>query len=326
MKGIPCAGKSTLVEDISKRNKAIIISTDNIRRKNNLADNDISAVIEAFQRIRTHLINNENVVFDSTNINMKSIYRYLSINHNIDSELLCEYVITHPYLWIENAQKRINTIWDYMSLDDLLMLRKRCFEELMYPFPKLFKEVNFHIRDIKIDKSKISKFKEYYRNNYDVFLNDTEKFVTTAIDKNILQDVIPELYKIVGFDQKNSHHTLTLDKHTFKVCENLPKTEEWKWIGLLHDLGKLVDGIGVPKKTNKYEYTYKGHAGASAELAICILNRLGFTKEFMDKVVPIINLHMYIPYDEELTNKQKRKIEDYYDSLVLFRQADSISK
>lgn len=325
LKGITCAGKSTLAKDLQKEYNAMIISSDDIREELGLSINDDKGFIIAYERAKDYLSDNKNVIIDSTNLTKKDYYRGYNVLTNVKQnvKLQCNYVIVHPYIWIEQAKKKSKTKWlNIMSIDDIIELRQRMYESITYPIER-YDNISFNIRDIDIKLDDINKFKHFYSDNMELFINDTGSFILKGIKENAIQSVLPEIMSIIDYNQQNSHHSLTLDKHTFKVCDNLPKTEGWKWMGLLHDIGKVIEGIKRPKEGNELDFSYRGHAGASAEMSICILNRLGFNQEFINKVVPIINYHMYLPYDGNTLNKKTiHALRNIYNDLVIFREAD----
>ena len=75
MIGLPASGKSTIAKEISKKENAVIISTDSLRQEmlNNIDSQECNEIIfkEAEKRLKEHLAVNRNVIFDATNINYK---------------------------------------------------------------------------------------------------------------------------------------------------------------------------------------------------------------------------------------------------------------
>lgn len=326
MKGIPGAGKSTLVNKLRSLNKGIkVFSSDDIRDEFNLEYNDKKALKIYFNRAYDSLKNGNSILLDSTNLKKKYHNKVKELQNIFKTKLTCYYVVTHPFLWEENIVYRMKNKWSNLSYKRVLEIRQKTLGALVYPLPNDFDNTHLTITDIDIPKKDIEVFMSFYNDNKRSFIENTKDFIYKAIDLNIIQSVIPELISIMGYNQHNSHHVLTLDEHTFKVCENLPKTEKWIWAGLLHDLGKLVDGIKQPIEGTD-EYSYIGHAGASTEIGVCILNRLGFSKEFMDEVMPIVNLHMYLPYDSTLSKQKQKQFADIYEDLLIFRDADLKAK
>jgi tRNA nucleotidyltransferase (CCA-adding enzyme) len=74
--------------------------------------------------------------------------------------------------------------------------------------------------------------------------------------------MMPELSLQFKYDQHNSNHTLTLDNHTIKVIENLPKDINLRLAGLFHDSGKIY----VQREKLTGEYGFFKHELLSAEI------------------------------------------------------------
>ncbi len=104
----------------------------------------------------------------------------------------------------------------------------------------------------------------------------------------LLQYVLPELNKCVGFDQRNPHHNKDVFKHTLKVLENVPKNINIRLAALLHDIGKPTtfsvgeDGVG-----HFYSHHLKGY-----DLTQDILRRLKFDNKTVENVSILVKEHM----------------------------------
>ena len=55
---------------------------------------------------------------------------------------------------------------------------------------------------------------------------------------DLLDEILPEVANMVGFDQKSPHHNLDLFEHSLKVLENVPKDLPTRLAALFHDTGK----------------------------------------------------------------------------------------
>ncbi|HCC22903.1 TPA: hypothetical protein DF272_01855 [Candidatus Falkowbacteria bacterium] len=136
-----------------------------------------------------------------------------------------------------------------------------------------------------------------------------QKKFTVDVGFDDLAAVIPEFKKMIGFDQKNDYHTLTLDVHTKEVDRQLledpfvlslpPRMQKLIHLAaLMHDLGK-TDDIGLegergrqihPTDPNKFRYV--GHEKVSASLAEKILrNHFDLPLEELAFVVSLVALH-----------------------------------
>lgn len=326
MKGISCASKSTTVKELKDKYNAVVLSSDTLREEYGLSNTDNAVFKIIDDKALENLSKGISVIIDATNLSMKKHRRYKALANKTKADLICHYVITHPEIWELHAKNRIETKWTNLTMDDMFDIRKKMFQGLSFPMKSEFDEIYFHIKDISVEDNLINEFKTYYNNNLDLFLNNTKAFLQPLYDNGLLEKVLPEVYNMYGYDQQNIHHKLTLENHTFKVCDSLKnKTEENIWSALLHDVGKLTKGIKSIKSTG--DYSYIGHAGASSEMSMCILNRLKFELDFSAKVSTIINKHMYLPYEGTL-KKSKIDIigEDLYKTLKEFRIADINAK
>lgn len=326
MKGISCASKSTIANELKSKYNAVILSSDNIREELGLDDtsNEVFKIID--DMANKYLLEGMSVIIDSTNLSMKKHRRYKALANKCKVPLYCHYIITHTEIWELYASKRIESKWNNHTMQDMYDIRQSMYQALSFPMKSEFDEIIYHITDIEVDKEVINEFKSYYKDNLDLFLNNTKEFLNPLYENGLLEKVMPEVYYMYGYDQQNIHHKLTLENHTFKVCEGLKnKTEENVWSALLHDVGKLTKGIKKQKQTG--DFSYIGHAGASSELSMCIFKRLEFELDFCEKVSIIINKHMYLPYDGILKKSKIDSIgEDLYRTLQEFRIADVNAK
>lgn len=326
MKGISCASKSTLATNLKSTYNAQILSSDELRAENGLSSTD-NSVFKIIDDKSLELLNNDiSVIIDATNLSAKKHRRYKTLANKTNSKFICHYVVTHPKLWEEFAKKRIESKWTHFNMDDMYSIRQKMFQGISFPTLLEFDEIHYHIKDIEVDSNDIAEFKEYYKTHLELFLNDTKSFFNELYHNGLLEKVIPEVYDMYGYDQQNMHHELTLENHTFKVCSGMVNKNEVNiWSALLHDVGKLTKGVKQLKQTG--DYSYIGHAGASTELIMCILNRLGFGLNFSEKVSTIINKHMYLPYEGTLRKSKIDQIgEELYDTLKEFRIADVKAK
>ncbi len=103
----------------------------------------------------------------------------------------------------------------------------------------------------------------------------------------ILEYLIPEWTKTKKFNQRNSHHNLTLDEHIKKTVASIEGDIELRLAALLHDIGKpqtytLKNGIGH----------FYGHEQESAVLAEKILLRMKYTNKIVKNVTLLIANHL----------------------------------
>lgn len=113
------------------------------------------------------------------------------------------------------------------------------------------------------------------------------KVLKLMSENKILEEIIPEWSKTIGFDQKNIHHIYTVDDHILKSLEITSKDLITRLAVLFHDIGKPrcytfgEDGQGHFYKHEKY----------SVEIAEKLMLNLKFSKLDTERVCKIIKYH-----------------------------------
>ena len=113
------------------------------------------------------------------------------------------------------------------------------------------------------------------------------KVLKLMSENKILEEIIPEWSKTIGFDQKNIHHIYTVDEHILKSLELTSRDLITRLAVLFHDIGKPrcytfgEDGQGHFYKHEKY----------SVEIAEKLMLNLKFSKIDTERVCKIIRYH-----------------------------------
>ena len=113
------------------------------------------------------------------------------------------------------------------------------------------------------------------------------KVLKLMSENKILEEIIPEWSKTIGFDQKNIHHIYTVDEHILKSLELTSRDLITRLAVLFHDIGKPrcytfgEDGQGHFYKHEKY----------SVEIAEKLMLNLKFSKLDTERVCKIIKYH-----------------------------------
>ena len=113
------------------------------------------------------------------------------------------------------------------------------------------------------------------------------KVLKLMSENKILEEIIPEWSKTIGFDQKNIHHIYTVDEHILKSLELTSRDLITRLAVLFHDIGKPrcytfgEDGQGHFYKHEKY----------SIEIAEKLMSNLKFSKLDTERVCKIIRYH-----------------------------------
>lgn len=113
------------------------------------------------------------------------------------------------------------------------------------------------------------------------------KVLKLMSENKILEEIIPEWSKTIGFDQKNIHHIYTVDEHILKSLELTNGDLITRLAVLFHDIGKPrcytfgEDGQGHFYKHEKY----------SVEIAEKLMLNLKFSKLDTERVCKIVRYH-----------------------------------
>lgn len=124
-------------------------------------------------------------------------------------------------------------------------------------------------------------------------LNNTNIVMTINQNMDTLLCYIPEIEKMIGFDQKHPHHHYDLWNHTLLALYYSDDEFDVRLALLLHDIGKPY----VYKNYNNKGKKYSNLAEESARMAKFILKRLDFDSTLVNRVVYLIN-----NYDKRINN------------------------
>jgi poly(A) polymerase len=137
----------------------------------------------------------------------------------------------------------------------------------------------------------------------------------------ILRMILPEMESLKGCDQPPEFHPEgDVFVHTRLMLSLLPERVSLPLVlsVLFHDLGKpptrIVDETG--------RIRFNGHEGVSAEMSLRIMQRLRFSNEVIDAVLPAVRLHMSfkdVPNMRVATLKRMMARPTFDDELELHR-------
>ena len=141
---------------------------------------------------------------------------------------------------------------------------------------------------------------------------------------DLLDKILPEVARMIGFDQKSPHHNLDCFEHSLKVLENVPKDLPTRLAALFHDTGKpdtfFLDENGHGR--------FFGHQKISEELAKRRLKELKYPKKTIEEVRFLIGRHMDCAnvYSEKSVARLLRKLgEETLRRLFDLQEADILS-
>lgn len=133
---------------------------------------------------------------------------------------------------------------------------------------------------------------------------------------------IPEIGKMIGFDQKNFHHKYDLLRHTAAVVANAPAIKHLRFAALLHDIAKP---ICQSFDENSVAHYYK-HPSIGAHIADEIMLRLKADNSTREKVVKLIKWHdTPIDESERIIKRKLRSVgEELLFDLYDLQRADTL--
>lgn len=140
----------------------------------------------------------------------------------------------------------------------------------------------------------------------------------------ILELILPELQKCVGFDQKTPYHDKDIFMHTLSVVDKTPSILYLRLAALFHDISKpqcfFLDEKGIGH--------FYGHPKTGENITRDILKRLKYDNDTINKVCILVKEHMNIldnPKDSALKRLLNRVGKDIIFDLFKLQRADILS-
>lgn len=138
----------------------------------------------------------------------------------------------------------------------------------------------------------------------------------------IFEEILPELYGMNGFDQKNFHHIYDVLTHTATVVESIEPLPHLRLAALFHDSAK-PDCFSLDSKGVGHFYSHARKSTDNAEAALTRLKSDNFTKS---RVMELVKLHdTPIEPDEKVIKRKLGKYgEDLFFELIKLQRADNM--
>lgn len=300
--GVPASGKTSWAkEKINSDENIIHLSSDLLRLEfyNNINDREHNAEVFNIMNKRTkdYLKNGVSVIYDATNISSKKRISFLKELKKIKCKKACIYFAISPNACMNNDCLRDRQV-GYEVIEKM-------YKNLQIPmYHEGWDEITIigeRGDKYKFDLNKI--------NNYEAFTN-------------ILYNPITN--ECINFAQDNPHHTLSVSRHMYYVYNDVTFNNGNDFLriaSILHDIGKPY--CKAFKEGGRYA-NYYNHENVSAQLAIRLLLKSGYSDEDIIKIATYIQLHMRLL---NATDKGKEKLlnlvgNDMYDDLLILRNAD----
>lgn len=205
--GLPGSGKSTFAQEFKTKFGYVVISSDDIRKESyndvNAQEHNNEVFDEMLKRSIKCLQNNENVIYDATNVGSKKRIHLLNSIKRYTNNIICYFFATPYEMCIERNNKRERKVPEEVI--------KRMFYSFQVP------SINEGFTNIQIIYPENMKFKDY---------NElVESFMNIEHDNPYHSETIGEHLKMA----KNC-----LSSYRCTMCNE----EELMLATLLHDIGK----------------------------------------------------------------------------------------
>ena len=137
----------------------------------------------------------------------------------------------------------------------------------------------------------------------------------------ILSEIIPEIAKMHGFDQKNRHHIYDILTHTAVAIENTLPIAHLRLAALLHDTGKIYT---VSTDENGEQHFY-AHPHKSEEIARAYLNEYKYDNFTKERVCLLVKIHDTVVEENKVYIKKRlnRIGKDAFFELINLQRADN---
>lgn len=196
-------------------------------------------------------------------------------------------------------------------------------------------ELNFDIEEetlnaIQQNASLINNIsKERIRDEFIKILKSENPYngVVHLKNTNIMQEILPELYKCFGVEQKspNRHHIYDVGTHllmSLKECRS--KDPITRFATLIHDIGKPQ----TYKKLDTGVITFYNHEMVSTKIATNIADRLKLSNKDKDKLVRLVRYHQFTVGEDQTDSAVRRFIRNVgienIEDMFYLRTADRL--
>ncbi len=196
-------------------------------------------------------------------------------------------------------------------------------------------ELNFEIEEktleaIKQNSKLINKIaKERIKDELFKILKSTSPYngVVHLKDTGLMQEILPEMMKCFGIEQKSPsrHHIYDVGTHllmSLKECKSIDPVT--RFATLIHDIGKPQTYRKLPTGV----ITFYNHEMVSTRIAENIADRLKFSSKEKDKFVKLVRFHQFTVDEHQTDSAIRRFITnvglEYVEDMLDLRVADRL--
>lgn len=318
MIGIPGSGKTTKAKEIAEKEKAIWISSDEIRKElfgdESDQKNHPKVFLEVEKRMLKALELGKDVIYDATNLSRKRRMHILTTTLR-EYDVVGQVLLTPIDVCMVRDENRGRLVGERKI--------KKMYKNFQFPFRwEGFREMQYYSQSetLKCQKEELELLMS--PKNYEDFY---QKLF-------LLSD---EFRKVWEMPQDSTYHSFSVSRHIFHVYLNTLKNYDGEkklsmmYAALFHDLGKGTCKSFVNHKGEISRYAnFLGHENVSSIIAYHYLTNLKYEKEFILEVVELISLHM-LP--KRTSEKKLEQIigwigKSRYEDLMKFNDYDNAAK
>ena len=140
---------------------------------------------------------------------------------------------------------------------------------------------------------------------------------------DVVGEILPEVRKMIGFEQRNPHHIYDVWTHTVKVIAGVKPEKTMRLAALFHDMGKpsafRLDEKGVGH--------FKGHPDISEKIAESELKRLKSDNRTIKDVCKLVKYHDVRPYTDKSIRRYIAHVGmDMFEDMLELKRADTMAQ
>jgi tRNA nucleotidyltransferase (CCA-adding enzyme) len=157
--------------------------------------------------------------------------------------------------------------------------------------------------------------------------NHADLGISMLKDSGILEEILPEVYKMFGVEQKSPgrHHIYDVGTHclmALKFCKSNDPIV--KFATLIHDIGKPQ----TMKKLETGTITFYNHEVVGEIIARRIADRLRFSKHEAEKLLKLVRWHQFTVNEFQTDSALRRFIKNVgienLEDIIILRTADRL--
>lgn len=330
--GLPSSGKSTWTKNNSLKLNAVIHSSDALREElygdESVQGNNVELFEELHKRIKSSLESGENVIYDATNISQKRRRHFV-----------------REFSKYHKKAIYFNTSFGACVLRDAVRKRKVGEEVIKRMYH------NLQVPTYAEGWDEIEIVYDHYINPFHTKDEFEKLLISKPTHEHMFQMIgglgeFKEFFNIYNMPQDSPYHTFSISRHIYYVYEyvydnygkvpdnerlSMTKDEMVKmlWFAVLHDVGKGHTKSFYNHNGELKRYaSFLGHENVSAQIAVSILNSLGYDDDYILDVAELVQLHMRLLNASQKTEKKLLDFvgEHKFNKLMFFREADTSAK